>query len=129
MATINGKLRLVLRSKKVLARVEDFETNSVLSNSILASNGQVFGTRRRVSVYEYVFDERQAQALKEARELSMKTGLVLEVTDLSRQGALRRILRSALAVIGGGARLRLGSRSSLGAGENSDCVRPLVGRP
>jgi len=125
----NGKLRLVLRSTKVLARIEDLESNSVLSNSLLAWNGQVFGTRRRVMFYEYVFDERQTQALREARELTRKTGLVLEVTDLSRQSALRRILRSGLSMIGGQVRLRSGSKSSLAAAEDSDCVRPLSSQP
>ncbi len=89
----DGKMRLVLRSTKVLARVEDFETNSVLSNSLQVWNGQVFGTRRRVLVYEHVFDERQKQALEEARELARRACLVFEVTDLSRQSALKRILR------------------------------------
>lgn len=93
MAATNGKLRLVLRSRKVPVRIEDYQTNSAPSDSLRAWNGQLFGTRRRVVVYDYVYDERQAQALKEVRELATKTGLVLEVTDLSRRSALRRILR------------------------------------
>ena len=112
-----------------MARIEDYESNSVLSNSAMAWNGQLFGTRKRIRVYEYVFDERQMQALREAQELTKKTGLVLEVTDLSRQSALRRILRSGLSRIWGEVRLRSGSRPSLVAAENSDCVRPLASRP
>jgi len=125
----NGKLRLVLRSTKVLARIEDLESNSVLSNSLLAWNGQVFGTRRRVMFYEYVFDERQTQALREARELTRKTGLILEVTDLTRQNALKRILISGMSRIGGQARLRGGSKPSLVAADSSGCVRPLACQP
>jgi hypothetical protein len=93
MASTTGKLRLVLKSTKVLVRIEDYQTNSGPSGSLTAWNGQLFATRRRVMVYDYVYDERQALALREARELATKTGLVLEVTDLSRRGALRRILR------------------------------------
>lgn len=129
MEATNGELWLVLRSTKVVARTADFETNSVLSNSLLAWNGQVFGTRRRVMVYEYVFDERQTQALREARELTRKTGLILEVTDLTRQNAIRRILRAGMGMIGGEARLRWGSKPSLAAAENSGCVRPLASQP
>ena len=44
-------------------------------------------------VYECVYDERQKEALREARELAARTGLILEVTDLSRQSAVRRVLR------------------------------------
>ncbi len=93
MAATNGKLRLVLRSKKVLVRTEDYESSGVTPGSLTAWNGELFGTRRRVMVYDYVYDERQKQALKEARELATRTGLVLEVTDLSRRSPLRRILR------------------------------------
>ena len=128
MEATNGRLRLVLKSKKVLARVEDFDSNSVLSNSLLAWNGQVFGSRRRVMVYEYVFDERQTQALREARELSEKTGMTLEVTDLSRQSALKRVLRSGLTAIGAQVRPRLDSKHSL-ASEGTDRVRPVACRP
>ena len=91
MAATNGKLRLVLRSKKVPVRIEVYQTTSAPSDSLTAWNGQLFGTRRRVVVYDYVYDERQAQALREAGELAAKTGLTLEVTDLTRRGALRRI--------------------------------------
>jgi len=93
MAATNGKLRLVLRSKRVLVRTENYESSGVTSNSLTAWNGQVFSTRRRVMVYDYVYDERQKQALEGVRELATKMGLVLEVTDLSRRSALRRILR------------------------------------
>ena len=93
MTFTTGRLRLVLKSTKVLVRIEDHRTNSGPSNSLTAWNGQLFATRRRVVVYDYVYDERQAQALREARELAAKTGLSLEVTDLSRRSALRRILK------------------------------------
>lgn len=128
MEATKGKLRIVLESKKVLVRVEDFDSSSALSSSVLALNGQAFGTRRRISVYEYVFDERQMQALREARELSEKTGLVLEVTDLSRQNALKRALRSGLSMMSGRLRPRLDSRPSFPS-KKCDSIRPLACQP
>jgi len=125
----NGKLRLVLRSKKLLTRVEDFDSSRVLSNSLLGWNGQVSGARRRIRVYEYVFDERQLQALREARELSERTGLILEVTDLSQANALRRVWASGLGRVSGRMRPRLDSRTSVAPAEDSGGVRPLVCQP
>ena len=74
MAATNGKLRLVLRSKKVLVRTEDYESSGVTSGSLTAWNGQLFGTRRRVMVYDYVYDERQKQALKEGARAGDEDG-------------------------------------------------------
>jgi len=82
----NGSLKLVLSSKKVLARVD------LVEDSLLAWDGTTRVRRRRVKVYDYILNEKQASALTEARELATRKGLVLEVTDLSRQSALRRIL-------------------------------------
>jgi hypothetical protein len=73
-------------------RTEVYESSGVTSGSLTAWNGRVFGTRRRV-VYDYVYDERQKQALEEAREPATRAGLALEVTDLSRRSGLRRILK------------------------------------
>jgi hypothetical protein len=120
----DGKLRLVLSSKKVLSRIEEFESGSVCSNSLLAWNGQLLVTRRRAKVYEYVFDGRQTRALSEARELAIRSGLVLEVTDLSRQNVLRRILRLGLSRFNGGARARLASPS----GSRTTPAEPQDGR-
>ena len=92
-------------------------------------DGQVFGTRKRVMVYEYVFDEPQTQALREARELSEKTGLELEVTDLSRESAPRRILRSAMSIFDGLRGSRLSAESLFGASENSEGIRPQACGP
>ncbi len=93
----NGKLRLVLRSRKVVSRIAEFEMASSASTSLMAFNGQLFGSRKRVALYDYVFDEEQTRALREARELAVRSGLVLEVTDLTRLGILRRMLRLGLS--------------------------------
>jgi hypothetical protein len=83
----NGRLRLVLSSKKVLVRVD------LVEHSLLAWDGTVHVRRRWVRVYDHVLNEKQTSALSGARELAARKGLTLEVTDLSRQSALRRIFR------------------------------------
>jgi len=97
MGTTNGKLRLVLSSKRVLARVEEFQSSGVSSSSLMAFNGQLLSSRRRVPVYEYVLDEEQSRALRAAREIASQSGLVLEETDLSRQSPLKRLLRVGMS--------------------------------
>jgi len=92
-------MRLVLRSKKVLTRIEEYQSGGVNSNSLLAWNGQLLVSKRTVRVYDYVYDERQSRALDEARELARRTGLALEVTDLTREGLLGRILRSGRGLV------------------------------
>jgi hypothetical protein len=103
----NGKIRLFLRSKKV-ARIAEFGGVTSSPDSLLAWHGPSFPSQiRRVIVYDYVFDDKQTKALDEARSLAKRTGLTLQVTDLSRQNALERALRSSLGAVGGTiARLR-----------------------
>ena len=93
METTNGKLQLVIKSEKVIRLVE-FDV------PIMTRYGKVGVTKKWARVYEYVFDEGQKRALSEARELACKSGLVLEVTDLSRQSALRRMIGRGLSMIG-----------------------------
>jgi hypothetical protein len=96
-----GKIRLVLKSRRV-ARVAEFGGAAVSPNSLMSWYGPLFPSQKnRVLVYDYVFDDKQAKALEEARDLAKRTGLVLEVTDLSRQNALERALRSGLGKVGG----------------------------
>jgi hypothetical protein len=115
-----GKIRLVLKSKRV-ARVAEFGGEAVSPNSLMSWYGPVFPSQKsRVVVYDYVFDERQAKALDEARDLARRTGLVLEVTDLSRQNALERALRSGVSKVGGAVvRARLDLRALRGSQESS----------
>ena len=87
MKATNSKLQLVVRSKKVLARIQRFEV------PVMTMDGRVrFINKGTLKVYEYLFDEAQERALVEARGLAGRTGLVLEVTDLTRQSPLRRML-------------------------------------
>jgi hypothetical protein len=91
MERTNGKLQLIISSKKVLARIERFDVSTP------GWNGQLYVSRRTVKVFDYVLDESQVRALKEAEELAARSGLTLEVTDLARQGALRRMWRRLAA--------------------------------
>jgi hypothetical protein len=106
METTNGKLQLVIRSEKMV-RIVEFDV------PIMTRYGKVGVTRKRATVYEYVFDDGQMRALSEARKLANASGLVLEVTDLSRQSALRRMVRQALSRISLTARIETGSRQAL----------------
>ena len=92
MKTTNSKLQLVVRSKKVLARIERFEV------PVMTMDGRVrFIDKGTLKVYDYLFDEAQQRALRESQELAQRSGLVLEVTDLTRQSPLRRIFRFVFA--------------------------------
>jgi hypothetical protein len=88
----SSKLQLVVRSKKVLARIERFEV------PVMTQDGRVrFINKGSLKVYDYLFDEAQERALRETRDLARRSGLVLEVTDLTRQSPVRRIMRFLLA--------------------------------
>jgi len=123
MEETSGKMKLILTSRKVLVRVEQVE------DRFMTWDGQVRVNRRRVKVYDYLFDEAQSQALREARELASKSGMALEVTDLTRQGLLRRLLRSGLRTAGGrGSALVVASSPPDVPGESSQ-GRPQAFRP
>jgi hypothetical protein len=91
MEKTNAKLRLIISSKKVLARIERFDVSTP------GWNGQLYASRRTAKVFDYVLDESQVRALREAEELAARSGLALEVTDLARHGALRRMWRRLAA--------------------------------
>ena len=105
MEATNGKLQLVIKSEKMVSIVE-FDV------PIMTRYGKVGVTEKWARVYEYVFDEGQMRALSEARELASKSRLILEVTDLSRQSALRRMIRQGLSRVSLAARIGTGSRQS-----------------
>ena len=107
METTNGRLRLVVSSRKVLARVEDYDV------SFRTSDGQLHVSKKKAMIYDYVLDEAQARTLSESRELAIREGLTLEVIDLSQQSAVGRMLRLALGR--SQVQARLGRSSSLSA--------------
>ncbi len=81
-------LRITIRSRKVPTRVVNFPLRH------LAANGQCFTESRDLLVYDYVLDELQERALKEAANLASRLDLRLEVLDLTRDGPTKRIVRS-----------------------------------
>ena len=99
LMTTRDKLQLVVRSEKV-SRVVEFEV------PLMTLHGTVGVQKRRAIVSDYVLDERQRRAWSEAQELAEKLGLILVVTDLSRQSALRRVLALFLEKIKGDAAAR-----------------------
>jgi hypothetical protein len=127
LETSNGKLQIVVRSKKVLVRVERFDV------PVMTQDGRVsFINRGTLKVYDYVFDEAQARVLRETRELANKSGLVLKVTDLTRQSLLRRMVRSALrkgdVQVWREARSWLSSRTTMRSQERCEDVSSPVDR-
>jgi hypothetical protein len=127
LETSNGKLQIVVRSRKVLVRIEKFDV------PVMTQDGRVsFINRGTLKVYDYVFDEAQARALRETRELANKSGLALKVTDLTRQSLLRRTLRSALGKGGSqawhDARSWLSSRTTAKSQETCEDVSSPVAR-
>jgi hypothetical protein len=121
MVGANGKLKLVLRSKKVPVRVERFQSGSMVSGSLRAWNGPLFVSTRTFVEYEYVFDYFQNIAMTEARSLAARTGLLLEVVDLSRQTILKRwlgVLRMKFAT-GNGLGVKTGVQTEGGSAVES----------
>ncbi len=118
----------MVSSKKALARIERYDA------SFRTADGLLHVSRRTMRIYDYVLDEAQTSALREARELAGRSGLGLEVTDLSRQNVFRRMLnfglhKNYLAVrVESGSPLgpRLASREPQ---QNREGVTPLVAQP
>ena len=111
----NGKLQLVIKCEKMV-RIVEFDV------PIMTRYGKVGVTKKWARVYEYVFDEGQMRALSEATELASKSGLILEVTYLSRQSALRRMTRQGLSrrmTRQGLSRISLAARIGTGSRQSS----------
>lgn len=84
-------MRITVRSKKVLVRIEESSEPMVTWGGVVH-----LANEQEERIYDYVLDEKQRRALTEARDLASRTGMRLEVIDLSRQSALRRALGSSL---------------------------------
>ncbi len=92
--TANGKLEVVVRSKKTLSRVDSYEV------STMGVDGLRRVSRRSVNVFDYVLDEQQSRALEEARDLAARSGFALEVVDLTRRSPLLRLVGLGRALLG-----------------------------
>jgi len=85
----DGKIRVIVRSRKVPSRTFDF------SEPIYSPFGIPMGTRsNRLVVYDYVLDEEHRRAVEEGRRLACNLGLELEVIDRSKSGLFGRMFSS-----------------------------------
>lgn len=92
-----GKLELLVRSRRV-ARLVEFEV------PLFSPYGRAGSRTGRATVYDYVLDEQQLRVVRQAKEFAARQGLILEVTDLSKEGALRRLIRVGSAMLARGSR-------------------------
>ncbi|GEM_PF-4506336 len=84
-----GKIRVIVRSRKVPSRTFDF------SEPLYSPLGIPMGTKSsRLVVYDYVLDEQHRKAVEEGQRLACNLGLELEVIDRSKSGLLGRVLSS-----------------------------------
>jgi hypothetical protein len=83
----DGKVRVVVKSRKVPARTVD------LSETLYTPSGIPMGKRtNRLVLYDYVLDEDHQRTIQEAHKLARRLCLDLEVIDSARQGVFRRML-------------------------------------
>jgi hypothetical protein len=85
----DGKIRVIVRSRKVPSRTFDF------SEPVYSPLGALVGTRSsRLVVYDYTLDEQHRRAVEEGQRIACNLGLELEVVDRSRSGLFARVLSS-----------------------------------
>jgi hypothetical protein len=79
-------IRVTIRSRRVPVGI------GILSIPYSTPIGLII-TTKRVVLYDYLLDGEHEEVLREARELAARTGSRLVVSDLSREGLARRLLR------------------------------------
>jgi len=85
----DGKVRVVVRSRKVPADVFEFH------RTLYSPSGIPMGTKTsRQVLYRYVLDEDHQRTIEEASKLARSLCLDLEVVDSGRQNLLGRLLSS-----------------------------------
>jgi hypothetical protein len=94
----SGKVKVVVRSRRVPVRTVEFATHPILpvgTYSTPIGNMSNSGLRReRIVVYESVLDEDQRRAVDEGQRLACNLGLEMEVIDESKLGIFRRMWTS-----------------------------------
>ncbi len=83
----DGKVRVVVRSRKVPARSFSWQVSSYTIHGIFEESQ----TRHGVT-YERELEPPHLRAVEEAKRLSDSTGLELEVVDLGKQNFLQRLV-------------------------------------
>ncbi len=86
---MNKEIRIVVESRKVPSRVVQFATSPPYP-------GRPFFEARVTKfavMYDYLLDAGQSKALDHARELAAASGACLQIVDLARESAVRRVIR------------------------------------
>jgi hypothetical protein len=82
-----GKIRVVVNSTTVPARLVE------VVRPVYSSSGIWLGNQSRTAVvYEKAFDDSQRNAIQEAKKLSCRFGLDLEVVDRARSSIVGRLV-------------------------------------
>lgn len=89
-----GQLRLFVKSQKVPIGIMEFSRPTTSGLWALSQQST------RAVVYGQMLDETQARLVEDARRLSEKSGLCLEVVDLSKMSFLRRVFWSRIVGAG-----------------------------
>jgi hypothetical protein len=85
----DGKVRVVVRSRKVPADVVEFR------QTMYSPSGIPMGTKtNRQVLYKYVLDDEYQRTIEEATRLARSLCLDLEVVDSAKQGLLGRLFSS-----------------------------------
>ena len=87
MTSARGKVQVVVRSRRVPARLLEFASTQVSYPSAFVGT-----VRNRVVRYESRLDEEHLKAIEEGKKLADQMGLELEVIDGSRWNLFRRAL-------------------------------------
>jgi hypothetical protein len=114
-----GRVRIVVRSRKVPARTVD------VIEPIYSTSGIPMGTRRnRLVVYDFVLDEEHNRAIQAGQKLACNLGLELEIIDAGKRSILGRVLSLLGRGRGGGPTLEI-TPSPKGGQEMPSVIRPV----
>ncbi|MCL4519083.1 MAG: hypothetical protein M1587_07795 [Thaumarchaeota archaeon] len=90
LATRNttDKLKVVVESRNRPVRVTEYVTSSILFSGCIGCR-----VRRKAVISELALDLDQARIIQKARAIADKLGIGIEIIDLGKQNAIRRLVR------------------------------------
>ncbi len=97
---MNKEIRIVVESRKVPSRIVQFRFSPPNPSQPFSAAG----VTKSAVMYDYVLDAGQSHALDHARELAAASGACLQIVDLARESAVRRVIRK---IIGNGSNVPL----------------------
>ncbi len=86
---MNQVIRIVVESRKVPSRIVQFKFSPPNPSQPLFAAG----VTKFAVMYNYALDAGQSKALDHARELAAASGACLQIVDLARESAVRRVIR------------------------------------